>query len=368
MTPFRMRLSVAAFLAIATAISINALYLQAPFSRERRTGHGPQPPSGAAARARALITAALPGHEGPAKSAIERQEKPATAPAVTMPAKEKAASEPPKPVKLEPSPVVRALQKKLLQFGYHGLPQDGCPIPETRAAILAAEFEEGMPLSGEPGDAILKGLFFLEASGKTRLASTERFEADKALVQEVQDLLAKLGYSSGPVDGQVDTKTREAIRKFEADRRLKPDGRLASAFCLKWSSKRASLSSPRGDRKASVRAMRIKAGIWVSAYLRRMNAMAIPALVARRGDADAGAIFIKLNTLDGFAQLLRPAASGIEETADERLWTPAFNAPLAERDVDAYLARQREFDGDMWIIEVEDRGGRHFLDDVIAAS
>ena len=113
--------------------------------------------------------------------------------------------------------------------------------------------------------------------------------------------------------------------------------------------------------------MRIKAGIWVSAYLRRLNAMAIPALVARRGDADAGAIFIKLNTLDGFAQLLRPAAAGIEETADERLWTPAFNVPRAEQEVDAYLARQREFDGDIWIIEVEDRAGRHFLDDVLAA-
>jgi hypothetical protein len=114
--------------------------------------------------------------------------------------------------------------------------------------------------------------------------------------------------------------------------------------------------------------MRIKAGIWVSAYLRRVNAMAIPALVARRGDADAGAIFIKLNTLDGFAQLLRPAASGIEETADERMWTPAFSAPRAEGDVDAYLARQRKFDSDIWIIEVEDRGGRHFLDEFIAAA
>jgi peptidoglycan hydrolase-like protein with peptidoglycan-binding domain len=232
MTPFRMRLSVTAFLAIATAISINALYLQAPLKSDPRTGHGPSQPSGAAARARALITAALPGHEEPAKPAGERQEKPAAAPAVTTPAKEKPASEPPKPVKLEPSPVVRALQKKLTQFGYRGLPQDGLANPETRAAILTAEFEQGMPLSGEPGDAILKGLFFLEASGKTRLASTERFEADKALVKEVQDLLAKLGYSSGPVDGQLDAKTREAIRKFETDRRLKPDGRLGERILL----------------------------------------------------------------------------------------------------------------------------------------
>lgn len=111
--------------------------------------------------------------------------------------------------------------------------------------------------------------------------------------------------------------------------------------------------------------MRIKAGIWVSAYLRRVNALAVPALVARRGDADAGAIFIKLNTLDGFAQVLRPAATGIEDAADERFWTLAFKAPRPETEVDAYLLRQREFDADIWVVEVEDRAGRHFLDDFI---
>jgi hypothetical protein len=111
--------------------------------------------------------------------------------------------------------------------------------------------------------------------------------------------------------------------------------------------------------------MRIKAGIWVSAYIRTLNAMAVPALVARRGDADAGAIYIKLNTLDGFAQVLRPAAAGDGGAEDERFWSPAFKAPRAEAETDLYLARQRDFDGDMWIVEVEDRHGRHFLDDFI---
>ncbi len=114
--------------------------------------------------------------------------------------------------------------------------------------------------------------------------------------------------------------------------------------------------------------MRIKAGIWVSAYVRRVNALAVPALVARRGDGDAGAIFIKINTLDGFAQVLRPAASGTEEAADQRFWAPAFKEPRAEADVEAYLQRQREFDADMWVVEVEDRAGRHFLEDCVLPS
>ena len=114
--------------------------------------------------------------------------------------------------------------------------------------------------------------------------------------------------------------------------------------------------------------MRIKAGIWVSAYVRRVNAMAVTATVARRGDGDAGAIFIKLNTLDGSAQVLRPASSGVEGAEDERFWSPAFKEPRAEADADAYLARQREFDPDLWVIEVEDKAGRHFLEDYVIAS
>lgn len=113
--------------------------------------------------------------------------------------------------------------------------------------------------------------------------------------------------------------------------------------------------------------MRIKAGIWVSAYLRRLNAMAVPAVVARRGDAEAGAVFIKVNTLDGAAQVFRPAASGAEGTEDERLFAPAFSAPRGDREAEAYLARQREFDPDLWVIEVEDKEGRHFLGEAVRA-
>lgn len=114
--------------------------------------------------------------------------------------------------------------------------------------------------------------------------------------------------------------------------------------------------------------MRIKAGIWVSAYVRRVNAMAVSAMVARRGDADAGAIFIKVTTLDGLAQVLRPASSGMEGAESERFWSPAFKEPRPEPEAEAYLARQREFDGDLWIIEVEDKAGRHFIEDYVILS
>lgn len=111
--------------------------------------------------------------------------------------------------------------------------------------------------------------------------------------------------------------------------------------------------------------MRVKSGLWVSAYVRRLGAMPVPAVVLKRGDADAGAIFIKVCLLDGRARVLRPALSEGGAEAAERRWTDALGTePCEESRADAYLARQREFDSDLWIVEVEDREGRDFLGDL----
>ncbi len=46
---------------------------------------------------------------------------------------------------------------------------------------------------------------------------------------------------------------------------------------------------------------RLTANIWISAYLRRLQLVNIPAFVVTKGDETAGAVLIKLNTLDGQA-------------------------------------------------------------------
>lgn len=100
------------------------------------------------------------------------------------------------------------------------------------------------------------------------------------------------------------------------------------------------------------------------AYLRRCQGAGVPAVVARRGDEQAGAIYLCINFLNGEVSLYGPAPAGIAATSFERRFANCFTETLvAEGEAGRYLARQTERDPDIWIVEVEDKKGRHFLDD-----
>lgn len=104
--------------------------------------------------------------------------------------------------------------------------------------------------------------------------------------------------------------------------------------------------------------MKLTADIWVSAYLTRLRLATIPAFVVKRGDATAGAVLVKLNTLDGQACCYQRS---FDLMTGERTWIVLVEG--CEADVDASIAKQRGFDSDLWVIEVEDRDGRHLLDE-----
>ncbi len=102
---------------------------------------------------------------------------------------------------------------------------------------------------------------------------------------------------------------------------------------------------------------RLASGFWVAAYRARLAAAGIPVYVAARGDETAGAVLVKLATLDGRARLF-----GRVVGADgARAWDVLAEGPEAE--VDAAAARQRGYDPDLWLIEIEDRHGRTLLDE-----
>jgi hypothetical protein len=102
---------------------------------------------------------------------------------------------------------------------------------------------------------------------------------------------------------------------------------------------------------------RLTADFWVRAYLARLRLADIPAFVTARGDETAGTVAVKVNTLDGHARVF----TRINDAAGGRLWQVFAEGP--EADVDAALRKARAFDPDLWIIEVEDRAGRHLLDE-----
>lgn len=110
--------------------------------------------------------------------------------------------------------------------------------------------------------------------------------------------------------------------------------------------------------------MRLKSEIWVKAYLRRCAHEGVDAVLVRRGDVDAGAVYVKVARLDGTAALYGPAPASLDATRERQRWQACLATERApEAEVDAYVARQIEFDADIWIVAVEDRQGRHFLDD-----
>ena len=103
---------------------------------------------------------------------------------------------------------------------------------------------------------------------------------------------------------------------------------------------------------------RLTTGFWVSAYLNRLRLAEIAAYVTAKGDATAGAVIVKVATLDGRA---RAYQRSFDLAADTRIWVVLAEGP--EAVVDAALQRQRTRDRDLWVIELEDRAGRTLLDE-----
>lgn len=103
---------------------------------------------------------------------------------------------------------------------------------------------------------------------------------------------------------------------------------------------------------------RLASKVWVAAYLRRLTLANIPAFVTHKGDPTAGAVMIKVATLDGQAICYQRS---FDLMTGDRAWVVLTEG--GEAEVDASIAKQRSFDQDLWVIEVESRDGRHLLDE-----
>lgn len=97
---------------------------------------------------------------------------------------------------------------------------------------------------------------------------------------------------------------------------------------------------------------RVKSGVWVAAQVRLCDRAGRPAAILRRGDADAGAIVLKLLGADGRVRLYAQTTAPEGGLAWHR---PLGPEPVAEAEAEAYIARTARFDPDLWVLEILDR-------------
>ncbi len=109
------------------------------------------------------------------------------------------------------------------------------------------------------------------------------------------------------------------------------------------------------DRDEAGFAPRLKAVVWVTAYVRRCSSAGAFAAISRKGDESAGAIFIECLHKDG-TDLFGPRTREDGSRGFEKVLSNAANVDVVER-----LEREARFDSDLWVVTVEDRDGRHFL-------
>ena len=111
------------------------------------------------------------------------------------------------------------------------------------------------------------------------------------------------------------------------------------------------------------RPMLLSNDLWVGALIRRAELGGAYAVVARKGDPRGGAVLVKTcNRLEGVSRLYAEAVRG----DGERVWM----APILsedEPDLDRYIERAVRIDPDLWVVEIEDRQGRHFLTESVEA-
>ncbi|MDB5416869.1 MAG: hypothetical protein JWP50_288 [Phenylobacterium sp.] len=103
--------------------------------------------------------------------------------------------------------------------------------------------------------------------------------------------------------------------------------------------------------------MLLSTDIWVTALIRRAELGGAFGVVARKGDPRAGAVLVKaLNRAAGTARLYAEAT----RLDGERIWMqPALSDQ--EPDLDRYIERAIRIDPDVWVVEIDDKQGRHFL-------
>ncbi len=174
-----------------------------------------------------------------ASAAVERARQMSQPPAAAMKADpEQPASKSPSPasaVEGETVESIRAVQRELQLRNYETGSADGVPGLMTRAAIIAFEFDHGLPLTGEAGEETLKRILLGGPAGDKGTAASAKRGTAESVIRTVQQTLSGLGYNTGKADGRLGEDTQRAIRDFEIDAKLPETGRVSGALIARLS-------------------------------------------------------------------------------------------------------------------------------------
>jgi len=107
----------------------------------------------------------------------------------------------------------------------------------------------------------------------------------------------------------------------------------------------------------------LSSDLWVSALIRRAQIEGAYATVVKKGDDRAGSVIVKAYDTSTRTARLYTEAFG---TDGDRLWIQPVTSD-SESELDAYIARQRGYDPDLWVVEIEDKQGRHFITETVQA-
>jgi hypothetical protein len=121
------------------------------------------------------------------------------------------------------------------------------------------------------------------------------------------------------------------------------------------------LKAAHGEERELTPPPRLKAGIFVRALTRRAEVAGAAAFVVRMGTEEAGAVILKVNRLDGTVLVLNQTRDG----KGHLVWSQPLGGWTPDARATEWCDKQVKFDPDLWIVEIEDRQGRAFVDDPI---
>lgn len=108
---------------------------------------------------------------------------------------------------------------------------------------------------------------------------------------------------------------------------------------------------------------KLETAFWLKAHIKLWNDRGIPMLVVKRGEATAGAVLVKINQ----GRDIGCCVLAQTRTAEGKpAWVRGTGETLVEEaEADAYITRQLRYDPDLWVVEIEDRAGRHPFEEPI---